>query len=239
MSPGGAPIPPADDGNGEGSGPYGGPDDGSGPRHPRLFGALWPHDDLRAHFGQPLIGASWMNWPYSFGPFLGMMRGSELVSGEVRENTAYFGGVRIGWDYDPYWGLESRLGFASMQTETETSPIIDSAAKLTSWDTDLLYYFWSDSRSRPFFLLGLGLTEFRYYDNNQILHNRGLVTVPIGVGVKYWIHDQWTLRLDVTDNLALGSSGLETMNNFSATTGVEIRFGGSHINYWPWNPTGE
>ena len=93
--------------------------------------------------------------------------------------------------------------------------------------------------SRPYLTLGLGLTEFRYYDNNQILHNRGLVTVPIGVGVKYWLHDQWTLRFDATDNLALGSSGLQTMNNFSATTGIEIRFGGSHTNYWPWNPTGD
>ena len=62
------------------------------------------------------------------------------------------------------------------------------------------------------------------------------MAMPIGIGLKYRLHDWLTLRADVTDNLAFGSSGLATMNNFSFTTGMEFRFGGYHKNYWPWAP---
>jgi hypothetical protein len=170
------------------------------------------------------------------GALLGFMRATELLSGRVDQNTGVLGGFRLGWDYDTYWGLEGRLAFASIQTETETAPVFDSANHATYWDTSLLYYPWGDSRWRPYVTLGIGLTEFNYFDETMVKRERGLVAVPIGGGLKYLMHDSWVLRFDLLDNIALGSSGLDTMNNFSFSSGFEYRFGGSHKDYWPWDP---
>jgi hypothetical protein len=202
-------------------------------------GCDWPHGDLRSQFGEPLVGASWCSRPYQVGAFLGFMRATELISGKVDQNTGVIGGFRLGWDYDTYWGIEGRLAFASIQTETEASPVFDSADQVRYWDTSLLYYPWGDSRWRPYLTLGVGLTEFRYFDETMIKRQRGLLAVPIGGGLKYRMHDSWTLRFDVLDNIALGSAGLNTMNNFSFTSGVEYRFGGSHKNYGPWEQAGD
>ncbi len=214
-------------------GPVGPPPPGGLPNGP---GGDWPHNDLRTQFGDPMSDASWCNRPYQVGAFLGFMRATELLSGRVDQNTGVLGGFRLGWDYDTYWGLEGRLAFASIQTETETAPIFDSANHATYWDTSLLYYPWGDSRWRPYLTLGIGLTEFNYFDETMVKRERGLIAVPMGGGLKYLMHDSWVLRFDLLDNIALGSSGLDTMNNFSFSSGFEYRFGGSHKDYWPWDP---
>jgi hypothetical protein len=219
---GGLPLPP-----GPQSTPGGGP-----------LGGGWPHDDLRHHFEQPLVGASWENEPYHLDWFLGAMRGTEIIRDRVDQNVGVVGGFRLGWDYDLNWGLETRLGFSSLEDQPEAAPLYGSADKVVLWDTSVLYYPWGDSRCRPYWTLGLGLSEFRFSDEFGNPIRRNLLEMPFGFGLKYRWHDWVTLRADVTDNLAFGSSGLETMNNISFTTGMEFHFGGCHKNYWPWEPEG-
>lgn len=198
----------------------------------------WPHDYLREQLAEPLHGASWCNEPFHLDWFIGMIRGTEIIRDHVDQNVGVIGGIRLGWDYDCYWGIESRLAFSSLEDQLETAPLVGSADKVILWDTSLLYYPWGDSRCRPYLGVGLGLAEFQFEDDFQRQIRRNLVELPIGVGLKYRLHDWLVLRADITDNLALGSSGLETMNNFSFTTGMEYRFGGCHRSYWPWEPAG-
>ena len=206
------------------------------PDHGDLPASVWPHGYLREQLAEPLVGASWSNEPYHVDWFLGMIRGTEIIRDHVDQNVGVVGGFRLGWDYDLYWGLETRLGFSSLEDQPESAPLAGGADKVILWDTSLVYYPWGDSRFRPYIGMGLGLAEFQFTDDfGQQIH-RNLVELPIGVGLKYRLHDWLTLRADVTDNLALGSSGLATMNNFSFTTGMEYRFGGCHRSYWPWEP---
>jgi opacity protein-like surface antigen len=219
--------------------PDGLPNDRGGPPlsgHSDLPAGEWPHGYLREQLAEPLVGASWSNEPYHVDWFLGMIRGTEIIRDHVDQNVGVVGGFRLGWDYDLYWGLETRLGFSSLEDQPEAAPLAGSADKVILWDTSLVYYPWGDSRFRPYFGIGLGLAEFRFTDDFGQQIQRNLVEMPIGVGLKYRLHDWITLRADVTDNLALGSSGLATMNNFSFTTGMEYRFGGCHRSYWPWEP---
>jgi opacity protein-like surface antigen len=205
--------------------------------HGDLPASAWPHGYLREQLAEPLVGASWCNEPFHVDWFLGMIRGTEIIRDHVDQNVGVIGGFRLGWDYDLYWGLETRLGFSSLEDQPESAPLAGGADKVILWDTSLVYYPWGDSRFRPYFGVGLGLAEFQFTDDfGQQIH-RNLVELPLGVGLKYRLHDWLTLRADVTDNLALGSSGLATMNNFSFTTGMEYRFGGCHRSYWPWEPS--
>lgn len=194
--------------------PDGPPPDGPPRQHPML-------DRLRHFFG-PEPNGNWDNEPLHFDTFLG------FLDDRTAENTGVLGGFRFGWDYDPYWGIETRLGFTSLQEDT--GPVV-------IWDESLLYYPWGDSRIRPYFTLGVGISEFKIVDSPDDWHHReNLVDMPFGIGFKYRVHEWLALRFDVLDNLAFGSGSLGTMNNFSFTTGFEWRFGGSHVNYWPWNP---
>ena len=212
---------------GQPPGPDGGPPGGGSLR-----------DALRNRFADPLVGASWDNMPYHIDWFLGVIRGTEIVANRIDQNVGVVGGFRLGWDFGCYWGVETRLGFSSLEDQPEDAPLYGSADKVVLWDTSLLYYPWGDSRLRPYWSLGLGLSEFQFSDEFGNPIRRNLMAMPIGIGVKYRWHDWVTLRADITDNLAFGSSGLETMNNFSFTTGMEFHFGGYHKNYWPWEPSG-
>ena len=61
--------------------------------------------------------------------------------------------------------------------------------------------------------------------------------MPFGFGLKVrCIRDWLALRLEMLDNVAFGSAGLDTMHNITLTGGVEVRFGGPRKSYWPWNP---
>ena len=174
------------------------------PPNERRFGGF------RRLFG-PEPNGNWGNEPVHFDTFLG------FLDDRTAQNTGVLGGFRLGWDYDTYWGVETRLAFTSLQEDT--GPVV-------IWDESLLYYPWGDSRVRPYLTLGVGMNEYRIVDPITDLHHRqNLVDMPFGFGFKYRLHEWLVLRFDVLDNLAFGSGGLGTMNNFSFTTGFEYRFG--------------
>ena len=64
--------------------------------------------------GQPLLRESWQYRPFSIGWFMGAMQGGTLVDDWTGAKAGYFGGYRLGWDCDYYWGCEFRAGFASL-----------------------------------------------------------------------------------------------------------------------------
>jgi len=64
--------------------------------------------------GHPLEGTSWLNRPRYAGWFMGTMFGDEIITDRVDQNSDFYGGYRLGWDWDHYWGSEARLGFAEL-----------------------------------------------------------------------------------------------------------------------------
>ena len=62
--------------------------------------------------GIPLKGSSWLNRPFHVDWFLGPLLGDDLVKNQVSQKNVGLGGIRIGWDFDYYWGLEWRFGWA-------------------------------------------------------------------------------------------------------------------------------
>jgi hypothetical protein len=189
--------------------------------------------------GEPLVDASWQNRPYFAGFFLGGLEGDTLIAGEIDQSIGFFYGFRFGWDYDIYWGMETRLGFSELGLDFVNDPtIVGLSTDIVIWDASLVYYPWGDSRWRPYVSLGIGLVDFDFLDADALRQSDAVVGVPLGFGLKYRHSDWITMRFEFTDNIALGErADYETMNNLSLAAGLEFRFGGTRKSYFPWNPS--
>lgn len=193
-------------------------------------------DGRHRGIGDPLVGTSWLNRPYSFGLFTGGLFGGTLVPNDIDQRGGLLTGLRVGVDLHHYLGVETRLGFShtdSLFLANGGTSTIDDALL----DANLLYYPLGDARWRPYASLGIGLHRFEYYDTLYQKTVDTLLQMPIGLGVKYHLHNWMSIRLDMRDNLAFGQRDLATMNNFSVTGGIEFRFGGRRTTYFPFDPS--
>lgn len=184
--------------------------------------------------GCPLTGTSWLNRPWHLGGYFGGMQGDDLIDGELDQDVGLAAGFRGGYDFHHYWGCEARITYAHAAIDDAQNP--PPARHVNEWyfDGDLLYYPWGDSMWRPYLSVGGGAASFRFLDGDGAEYEEWLFQVPLGVGVKYFF-DRWlALRADLTHNVVIGAGGLGTMDNFSATAGLEFHFGARPRSYYPW-----
>ena len=205
---------------------------------------------LKADCG-PLPWANWSAYPLSIGCFAGVVNGGPLIADWVGTTTGFDGGWRLGWDVSPNWGAETRIAFGSPEIydtyrAVQAMQALDSAtglaptnphrvAEMFQWDVDVLYYPWGETRLRPYFLTGMGLTNIYFTDRLDANYQTTCLSLPLGMGVKYLCSEQLAVRLDLLDDIAMSSNHLQTQQNVSLTAGVELRFGGSRKLYWPWD----
>ena len=116
------------------------------------------------------------------------------------------------------------------------SQLIGKDNRVNFYDLHLMNYPWGDATWRPYWSLGMGIATFRFRDDSDRKFRETLFHFPISIGLKHHMVNWMTLRLDLTDNIAFGSAGLNSMHNFSVTVGMEMRFGGSRRSYFPWKP---
>ena len=184
--------------------------------------------------GVPLKGSSWLNRPYHVDWFLGPLLGDDLINDRVSQSNVLFGGLRLGWDVDYYWGLQWRFGWADPKADFDTPQEEPNEVSYFVSDVDLVYYPWGDSRVRPFLLWGIGVTQIDFRDDEEINQHSTLATMPFGGGVQFHQTPWLVWRLEVLDNLAFGDERLSTMHNVSITAGMDFRFGARPASYWPW-----
>lgn len=198
-------------------------------------------DDPARHvgLGYPLAGTSWRNRPVHLGWLFGGINGDDLIGGQIGQAEDILGGYRLGWDFDHYWGSELRFAFANLElTDLQAAGNKLGTSRNHFWDLHLLYYPWGDARWRPYFTLGAGLASFYFQDTNGQSVNETLLSLPFGLGVKYYWDNWLAVRCGLMDNLSFGSQGLSTMHNISLTCGVEIHFGRPPRSYYPYHPGG-
>jgi hypothetical protein len=184
--------------------------------------------------GVPLEGSSWLNRPFHVDWFVGTLLGDELLTNRVELDNEVLAGFRIGYDFDYFWGLDWRFGWSHPNTQVEG---VDEQATNGSYfisDVDLKYFPWGDTKVRPFWLIGMGMARIRFLDDNNVSQNVTLATLPLGVGVEFPQFPWLAWRLEIIDNLAFGADGVNTLNNFSFTAGMDLRFGAKPNSYWPW-----
>ena len=184
--------------------------------------------------GLPLQRTSWLNRPYHLDWFIGPLLGDDLISDRVSQTNVLVGGLRLGIDFDHYWGAEWRFGWANPNADFSTPQAEANDVSYVASDVDLLYYPWGDSKVRPYFLLGFGVTQIDFLDDANLNLHSTLATMPFGGGFKFQQSPAMAWRLQVLDNLAFGDDRIATMNNVSFTAGLEMRFGAKPATYWPW-----
>jgi hypothetical protein len=194
-------------------------------------------NDPRRHIGlgQPLIGTSWRNRPWFAGAFVGGVMLDDLVSNQIYQNDTSFVGLRLGYDFDHFFGLEGRWAFARPDLATGQGQEIRPASRDYFADLSLAYYPFGDARWRPYLAAGLGFQTFRFNTPAGQRISETVLEIPLGVGVKYFSTPWFTFRADVTDNLSVGNARISGMHNWSLTAGVEMRFGGVRPSYFPWH----
>ena len=101
---------------------------------------------------------------------------------------------------------------------------------------NVLYYPLGETRLRPYFFAGMGLSNIYFNDSLGQSYQTTSLSLPLGAGVKYLCSERLALRVDCLDDIALSSNHLQTQHNLGLTAGVEFRFGGSRKVYWPCDP---
>ena len=206
---------------------------------------------------EPVPWANWSEHPISVGCFAGVVNGGPLIEDWVGTTTGFIGGWRLGWDFDPSFGAEMRMAFGAPQLydsyrADQALTALDNAnglpandpararydhrsASLFQWDVDILYYPWAETRLRPYFLTGMGVTNIAFSDRLAQNYQITCLSLPVGLGVKYLCSERLAVRVDLLDDIAFSTDHLQTQQNLSLTAGVELRFGGSRKVYWPWD----
>jgi hypothetical protein len=205
--------------------------------------------------GMPLANKSWLDHPYYLGGFVGYMSGSELVAKMVEQKNGGTGGFIFGYNFNDYWGLESRLHFTSIDIQDtdyarellkSTYPDLiilptTRTNELTVLDAAVHYYPLGNARWRPYFKYGLGLGQQKFADTFGFQNTADIVTMPLGMGVRYWWNERLAFQADLTDNVIFASGNAKTQHNVAFTLGLTYAFGTGKtkhpVHYWPATPS--
>ncbi len=211
--------------------------------------------------GQPLEVRSWLDHPFYFGGFTGWISGSELVGGLIDQKSGAMGGLILGYNISEYWGLESRVHFASIDIqETEKGrqeyensymeafpeatfvPSLPTRSnRLSVFDVSVHYYPLGNAKWRPFFKYGLGLARESFTTPNGQKYREDTMTMPLGIGLRYWWNEHLAIQGDLIDNVVFSSGMTKTQNNWAFCVGLTYSFGTSKKKrptaYWPYTPS--
>ena len=207
--------------------------------------------------GRPLVGMSWLDHPYYFGGFIGGMRGSELVSGLIEQKDGGTGGLTFGYYMNDYWGLESRLHFASINIrdtdyaralleaawdpELPMPPRTTRSNQLTIFDVSVHYYPLGNAKWRPYFKYGLGVGRQTFVNSFGFDIESDIITMPMGMGMRYWWNERLAVQLDLTCNTIFATSNTRMQHNVAFTMGLTYAFGTGRrtppVLHWPATPS--
>ena len=208
--------------------------------------------------GMPLVSKSWLDHPYYFGGFVGQISGSQLVSKMINQKNGGHGGLIFGYNFNDYWGLESRLHFSAIDIrDTEYArdvvegmlnpnsgvvPIWTTRTnELTVLDAAVHYYPLGNAKWRPYFRYGLGFGRQKFVNSFGYTNRSDVVTMPLGIGMRYWWSERLAIQADLTDNVIFASGIAKTQNNVACTIGLTYAFGSSRrvvpVHYWPATPS--
>ncbi|MGY8771376.1 MAG: hypothetical protein ACKVH8_23425 [Pirellulales bacterium] len=86
-------------------------------------------DDPDRYLGQgsPLIGTSWRNRPYHADMFFGSLLTGDLERNVISQRSTAISGIRIGYDFDHYWGSEIRFATADARVSYAADPTLASS----------------------------------------------------------------------------------------------------------------
>lgn len=204
--------------------------------------------------GMPLANRSWLDRPYYFGGFIGSMRGSTLVSNQVKQKNGASGGLMLGYNIGDYWGIEGRVHYSStdiydtdyarelyLELGGNAGYLTTRTNELAIIDFSVHYYPLGNAKFRPYAKYGLGLARERFQHTFGSMVKINTMTMPVGVGLRYWWNERLAFQFDAIDNIVFSKDSVKTQNNWAFTVGVSYSFGNSKkrrpVIRWPYTPS--
>ena len=187
------------------------------------WGPRTSDDQKDLGFGQPLSGMKWRDRPFAISVFGGATNGGPLIHGHVDQVPSAYTGLNFSWDYDHYWGIEKRLGFGALNLRKADGQMVSQTGLSVTGEYRLMFYPLGDARWRPFATVGIGASDFYFFDDHGHRHLDTLLQFPFGVGVKYLFNDRCAFRIDLIDELTLSGASTSTFHYVALTAGVELR----------------
>lgn len=162
---------------------------------------------------------------FEVSPFVGY---SLFENDQNLDNAKSFGG-RLGYNFTKNWGLEVvvehlRTGVdnksVSATKEGQYGGSMDDV-ELTFYHLDVVYHFMPDSKFTPFVIAGVGGGHY-----SPAISNTDMAAINLGVGAKYLIKENISLRVDLRDTMVT-EFFQETYHNLGVTVGLTFSFGGN------------
>ena len=107
------------------------------------------------------------------------------------------------------------------------------ANELTIFDVSLLYHPLNNTKWQPYIKGGVGFGQHKVAYTYGYWHEEfstSVVTVPIGLGMRYWCNERFAIHADLTNNMAVASDLIsethQTQHNIALTLGITWAFGG-------------
>ncbi|UFS71189.1 OmpA family protein [Geomonas sp. RF6] len=162
----------------------------------------------------------------SVSPFVG----GYTFDGEQHLETAPVYGLRLGYDFTKYFGVEAVGNYLA----TQKSSGGDRSVNAVSYRLDFLYNLMPDGPLVPYLAAGGGGTtighggDFDTRNGNDLLYQNQTSrntapTANVGGGLKYFLSDSVALRADARQLFVFGK---KTLYNWEYTAGLSFLFGG-------------
>ncbi len=167
---------------------------------------------------------------FELSPFLGF--NVFCPQQNLQDNLIY--GGRISYNFWSHFGLEATVDMVNTSVNDKT---LTGAAKgqfrspadkvdLFLYHLDAVYTFNPDDDFNIFAVAGFGAVNY-----SPSIESGDMSTFDLGLGAKYWLSENFALRLDVRDDMVTetfqGSEFLTNdYQNINATLGLVIAFGG-------------
>jgi hypothetical protein len=173
----------------------------------------------------------------------------------IKQKEGGTGGLLFGYNFNDYWGFESRLHFASIdiQDTAYAREIIQNlnpdlkilsttrTNELTILDVSANFYPLGNAKWRPYFKYGLGFGQQKFVDSFGYTHSKGIGAMPLGMGMRYWWNERLAIQADLTDNVIFASGIAKTQHDVALTVGLTYAFGSGKtvhpVHYWPATPS--
>jgi len=139
-------------------------------------------------------------------------------------------GLRAGYNFTKYFGLEAYGHWvpAEVSDSYPDPSVVGAKGNVYGYGLEAIFNLLPDSAFVPFFAVGIGGIHYSEKDCDINDDKKDKLTGDYGLGVKYFLAENWALRADVRHVIPIDTDfDKDTMhNNLLATVGLTFAFGG-------------
>jgi OOP family OmpA-OmpF porin len=155
--------------------------------------------------------------------------GGYTFDGAERLETRPVVGLRPGYDFNKYFGLEGTLSYVS----TRFTKLVPGTVTVFNYRLEGIYNFMPDRKVVPYLAIGGGGTTLEMPVNAAISHpHNHSPTINVGGGIKWFLNENVAIRADYHQNFLINTSSAnnsvhDCLTNYEYSLGLHILFGGT------------